>query len=238
MSVERKDLFGDGKVSIEYYPHKRVELRVADFKIVVSKAYGSKTSPYGTNYTLDKPSIQMSSNQTVFLDIESLNLIYKSINKAIQILNAENDGLSIDNNFSLNQVKYIKQNEIPQEIINIQKSEQNKKIKSIPYKDIDSSKVYTDIKGHEWIYLGEGKLIANGSVINRSGCSYIYLNFDIAKRYGYTVENNTIKVNDVTPLLVDTYASKKRFIRSTLDLEQTILRIEMKYTKYSIIKYR
>lgn len=35
MAVMRQDMFGDGTVSMEYYPHKRIELRVAGFKVVV-----------------------------------------------------------------------------------------------------------------------------------------------------------------------------------------------------------
>lgn len=164
MAVERQDMFGDGTVSMEYYPHKRIELRVVGFKVVVSKPYG--VNYYRNEATISSPLIQISTNATVDLNLQDLNLLNKAILRVIEILNNENDGLVIDKNFTINN-KLVYKNDIPEEILNIHNSSKSKTLKSIPYKEIQQNCVYADDKGHKWMYLGEGWLLKDGARVNR-----------------------------------------------------------------------
>lgn len=225
MVAIRKDMFGDGLVSMEYYPHKRIDLRVSGFKISVCKPYGVNICGYKT---IDKPAIAVSANQTIYLDMSKIQLIQKSIMRAIDILNSENDGLVIDKNFTFVNHNSVYNEDIPDSIKILHEQSNTKiKTKSIPYKEITSDKVYEDTKGHKWIYLGKGRLFENGSLSNRSGCEYIYLDFDEICNKKWMQQGNIIILETNEILLVDSYASKKRLIREVSKLSNTVNKIVM-----------
>ena len=102
MAVIRQDMFGNGKVMMDYYPHRRVEIRVCNLKISVCKPYGIE---YCGRY-YKSPIILMSSNSTVSMSIEDFRLIEMSIARAVEILNKENDGLIISTDFKVIEHKY------------------------------------------------------------------------------------------------------------------------------------
>lgn len=230
MTAIRKDMFGDGLVSMEYYPHRRIELRVCGFKIDVCKPYGVNIGGYKT---IDKPAIAVSANQTVHLDMVKMQLIQKSIIRAIDILNSENDGLIIDKNFTFANYNSVYNEDIPSNIKALhQQSNEQVKTKSIPYKYITSDKVYEDIRGHKWIYLGKGRLYENGIVSNRGGCEYIYLDFDKICNIKWVQQGNIIILDTNEILLVDSYASKKRFIREVSKLSNTVNKVVMPHVVF------
>jgi len=223
MAVVRKDMFNDGTVIMEYYPHKRIILRVAGFKVIVNKPYG--TMVYGSKErTMISPSIQMSTNMTVTLSFDELKLIIKAVNKSIDILNNEKDGLIINKNFTLGQEIWAK--DLPKDIIDIHESKdaQPTNTKSIPYKDIRNNVVYEDEKGRQWIYLGEGWLYEDGDLCNRCNgigqpySKYIYLRYDDLKGQKCQIYNRTLICERIECCMIDSYASKKRFIKEVKEL--------------------
>ena len=120
-------------------------------------------------------------------------------------------------------------------------SRQTTKTKSIPYKDIKPNYVYEDVKGHQWVYLGEGYLFEESTIYrdgisrrNRQGCYLVYLDFDRIKNYNTILENGTLEVNgELHSLILDTYCSKKRFIKQVKKLgEGNILKVQGKHGKY------
>lgn len=236
MAVIRQDMFGDGQVMMDYYPHKRVEIRVCDFKISVCKPFGIE---YCSHY-YSSPVIQMSSNSTVSMTLNDFRLIEKSIARAVEILNGENDGIIITNNFEIQAHPF--KEPIPEYIRELHNvSRQTTKTKSIPYKDIKPNYVYEDVKGHQWVYLGEGYLFEESTIYrdgisrrNRQGCYLVYLDFDRIKNYNIILENGTLEVNgELHSLILDTYCSKKRFIKQVKKLgEGNILKVQGKHGKY------
>lgn len=224
MAVARQDMFNDGTVIMEYYPHKRIILRVAGFKVVVNKPYGTVIYCGGSRTkTLVSPSIQMSTNMTVTLNLSDLNLVMKAINRAIDILNNEKDGLIIDKGFIIGDEIWLENS--PEHVLNIQNSKDAKptELKSIPYKEIASNCVYEDTKGHKWIYLGEGWIYNNGRRDNRCNgpgqpySKYIYIDFDELSKQEWEHINGTI-VCKIANFVIDSYASKKRFVRKVKQL--------------------
>lgn len=227
MAVERKDMFGDGTVSMEYYPHKRVEMRVGGFKVVVAKPYG--TRPVGcANRVYDKAVILMSANQTVVTDPRTLILINKAVNEAINMLNNENDGMVISKDFSINDCREVRAEDIPEEVIRIQKTPVSgqQTVNNIPYTEIYNNKVYQDRTGRKWVYIGKGNLYEKGNTSgyseNRLGCPYVYLSYDELNRYKWSMEGTTLHVSKCIQFIVDTYATKKKFIREVGTLPNKI----------------
>lgn len=238
MGVIRQDMFGDGKVMMDYHPHKRIELRLCGFKISVCKPYGIE---YGFG-VCDTPLIQISSNSTVNLCLMDFKLIENAIARAVDILNKENDGLVINSNFTINS-KCIYSKDIPPYVQELHADSKKKtKTKSIPYKDIENNTVYEDEKGHQWIYAGYGYLFETSDrpwrgnhSINRSGCYYVYIKYDNIKNLDIKLNNGVLRINgDLGCTTVDTYASKKRFIKKIVKLgDGSINEIISKNNRYS-----
>ena len=232
MAIKREDMFGNGLVSMEYHPHKRIELRVAGFKIIVSKPYGADYRYFG-HKTFKSPAIQISTNTTVTISFRELNLINSSILRAIDILNNENDGLIIDKNFEVDW-NLLDIDNIPDNIAKIHKSGDIKNCKSIPYKEIKASRVYKDIKGKRWIYLGRGYIYRDGRLDNRvTGgnipyCMYIYLDYDRLCKQQWKQLGTCISCEDID--IVDSYASKKRFIEQVDDIKYNINVVKSHYS--------
>lgn len=234
MGVKREDMFGNGLVSMEYYPHKRIELRVDRLKIVVSKPYGIDNG----GYTFKSPAIQISSNSTVTISFREINLINSAILRAIDILNAENDGILIDRCFEVN-YNTIRLSDIPNKVKEIHMESTYNKVQYISNSAISNKGIYEDIRGHKWVYLGEGKILVDGNVHNRvSGdgrrhSKYIYLDYDRMCQYGWTQRGDIIQCKDV--FIVDSYATKKKFISKVGELESHVRKVKTPYTELEFV---
>jgi hypothetical protein len=237
MSAIRQDLFGDGSVTAEYYPHKRMELRLDDLKVVVAKPYGMIYSGVLSGKTNVAPVIQLSSNNKVYLTLNSLQLLNRAILTAVQILNSENDGIIIEDNFEKNyNYTSLNKNNLPANVQAAHKQSVSEGTKSIPYKEIRQDRVYEDIRGHQWIYLGTGTLYSkdNRGVHreNRSGCNYVYIDMDEVNECPWSLNSGIIVTTKTCPLAVDTFASKKRFVKVVSKFNEPVRGVSTPYSDF------
>lgn len=213
----------------EYYPHKRIVLRTAGFKIVVAKAYGLYDG--GNCWVYTAPTVQMSTNTTVFTDLNRINRMQDLIKSAIMHLNNEGDGLIIPYDFNVmdanGDIPKCWSEDIPTRILALHASATVVGRKSIPYKEVTHSKVYKDDKDHYWVYLGHGILEHSDSSLsyeraphreNRHGCYEVYLKFDDVERYKIDTAGNLLISGYPSSCMLDTYASRKRFMSVEQDL--------------------
>jgi len=212
----------------EYYPHKQMVVRVNGFKVVVAKPYGAKI--YG-DMVLTSPSIHISTNTTVITDMHGLNNMQDVIQKCIDFLNNEGDGIIIPYDFyaynNNGDIPYCRMDKVPSEVLQIQSKDAAKSIKSIPYKQITSQAVYEDARGHKWIYLGHGSLYDQIKDVNRNriDCYEIYIDYDKLEKL---IDSQNCSRNVLGSLvidkhmalssIIDSFATKKKFIRKVKDI--------------------
>ena len=219
MGVIRRDMFGDGLCMYDYYTHKRIELYIGGFKIVISKPYNTQVY---RDYVLSEPSIVISSNARVYTDMKELSIINTAINRAIDMLNAENDGLFIDKNFAVNTDKYVHKDAVPDFVKDLNKKSKEGNSKYMRKADLNARTIYETEKGRKFMYLGHGDLIlveigpySRKNRKNRSGCSEIYLDVDILNMNKWEVRGDTIVVTEASNviLVIDTQSTLKKFVK-------------------------
>ena len=185
-AVERKDLFGDGTVLCDYYPLKKVELRVEGFKIVIWKPYCAPACyGYGKDKYYKGPKLYMSTNGTVELNTDSFALFQKAVQAVISILNSERINLINVSDFCKTGI--VSKSDIPDDIKNAKFIDKTKYIK---YDNNDIGSLITDIKGNKYIYLGKGLLYREDRLDNRKDCNEIYLS--LSGKESITVKDNIL----------------------------------------------
>lgn len=210
MAVERKDLFGDGKVYCDYYPHKRVELRVAGFKIVVHKPY---TVPYYNNRVYKGPKIYMSTNGTVEMYPFEYDLMKKAVDAGIAILNGE--GYNLITNESFGDETLVNLDDIP----NLDKRSGNAvKVNTIRYDNQNCGSIITMTNGKKSVYVGHGYIyrLSFGETrqLNRQKSYEIYLDFADSVSVSM-VTNGVLEVmnHGEYSIMPDTLVGKRKAIK-------------------------
>lgn len=143
----------------DYYEHNRIEIRAEGLKTVVTKPYRPLVNYKQMAYV--NGAICISTNQTVVTDMSSFDEINTAIKIAVNILNAENDGLVITpliDNGDPNLDPGVWVNNIPEDIkrkLDVLDGKTKEKVKGISYNNISHLNIYGDEKGRQYIYLGK-----------------------------------------------------------------------------------
>lgn len=230
MEAIRMDMFGDGKCMFEYVPHSHIIVRAGGFKIQVRKPYS--TEVYG-QYYLKRPAIIMSTNASVYTDLKSLQLMQKAVNRAVEILNNENDGNYINPDFTASTDFRDCVNKRPEQIENlINQGKAESKATYIKNADVKTNAIYADAKGNLWIFAGVGRYLehVNGKYVscNRLGCDKMYIDYTLLSNLGrrFNIRNGSLVVFDGY-IPIDSQATYKKFVQKVSEFDQPITRMHV-----------
>lgn len=224
IEFEPVNLLGDGEIVGKYYRHNWIDLEYKGLHVRVGKPYSDNPLggvPYG--YIPSKPSISFTTkNKNITYSRVDLNYVSLAIDKAIKILNSENDGVYIDPLFKIAGGDCLRRAEVEK-----YKGKENKKhIKNIRVKrDV----MYEDDRGHLWIYVGDCTVLCNGRVVNKEMhgniCRYCYIRCDNLVELGAKITKyGEIHIN-CEANIVETCAQKKRFIRQHKEIGMHIISV-------------
>lgn len=237
-------------VVLDYLPHRRIEFSLFGFRVKVCKPYGSSTLGSGI-YNVD-PVIEFSSSSTIFTDLLRLHEIESCIKKCIELLDNEKDGLLIGSaNFSMKNSNTGKFEECYEDDLPLHVKELHEigkvKTKALRMEDLKHNKIYEDVRGKHWIYWGNGSLYSkyysqfdrDACKENRQGCSLVYINYDeIVDNGGYEIDSNGSLITYRSSLIVDTYASKKRFVKEVGEVNWACRQIISKLSESNLKVFR
>ena len=220
------------RIVVDYFPHKRIEFTYCGLRIKVCKPYGCSRAMGSGTYNI-RPILEISANATIFTDFNELRNIEVIIEKCVEILDKESDGLSIGSlNFSMynpttGELETCYEEDLPEKVRELHTVGKISK-KAFRYENLSFNKVYEDVRGKHWIFWGTGTLYeksyydkdSSASSCNRYGCNLVFLDFDaIMQRGGYWVDSNGSLIISGHGTIVDTYASKKRIVKEVQSIQ-------------------
>lgn len=226
--ANRLDVYKDGRVFCDYYPGKKAEIRAEGFKVVVYK-------PYTMDSVCDKdsvyiyPQITMSTNSTVSLSYDSLDILKKSVDYAINLLNLEG--------YNLIKVEEINKSGLIEASKNPYLSKiPSTRTKTVRYDDVnDVGSIITAKNLSKYLYLGKGSLYESYGTsnvfhnCNRSKSDYIYYKLEGNEAFDYDSKTGLLKIDggQFCFFAMDTVVTKRTAIEVKPTIDKYIRVVEV-----------
>lgn len=165
---------------------------------------------YGNGEVFTDAMIELGGNSTNRFTYSDLQKLHQAIESGIDYLNLENENLIDREKIGTYEHSKVVQPE-------------KKKTKALKYADLEIGGIYIDEKMKQWLFLGRGTLLEDGSQRNRSNDGITHSEF-MYMDYSEETKLEETGTNEFTGQFFphpDTYAAKKRFFEKVGQLNIT-----------------